>query len=610
MKRYLASLIILLFAGSAWANDNPRLISYPQGKIMGFRGLDTKSSVPTTEDGRAIDLYNVKLSSAFDLRKRYGYSVVNGTLDDRDFDSSAITGIFDAEFSSGASWTLAFIDRKLKYDNSGTWTQVSGSGTFTANDNAQYECVMALDKAICTDNDDPVVEVSSAPASSNLDFSSLSSPVTKANALLWFNNYLIVGNTTEGGTTYPTRFRWSNVGTTETWDDADFNDIASLSGDEIVALKELFGDIYIFMRKSIWKASLVGGNDVFTFSKVTDKIGAIAKGSVQVVTLKQNRLGIIFLSEEKRIFLTDGTGFEDIGYIIQPSLDELSPSRLQYATSTFDGKSYYLAASTSGVAQNDIVYELQLEIFEWTRHSQVDVNAFGRIKESTSVIKTYFGNYEGFVYWLDNPDNLNDVDGATGIADSAGTINTPTMTGAQMIIDAGMTSGTYTGATLRITSGTGAGQEAVIMTHTNTGFVISTAFSTTPDSTSNYSIGDINAYYYSKWYDMGDITREKTFRKLLFWGESASSHAVTIDFARDFGSQAGSTSKSLAPSTNSLWDSAIWDQSVWGGASSSLYTTALNGYGRVVQIQYSQPSIDSTFHLYGYNILGDRQDIE
>ena len=118
-------LIFLLLATPVFAEDMPRLVTYPPGQIMGFRGLDTMSRAPNIQDARSPDLDNVTLSSSLNLIKRYGYDTVNDTtLDDLDISSPAITGIFDGEYSNGNSWTYAFVGNKIKYDNSGTWTEV------------------------------------------------------------------------------------------------------------------------------------------------------------------------------------------------------------------------------------------------------------------------------------------------------------------------------------------------------------------------------------------------------------------------------------------------------------------------------------------------------
>lgn len=605
-----ALLALFLFVSPVFADDNPVLIGYPDGKIMGFRGLDTRSRAPNLQDGRAVDLLNVMLSSSFDIRQRYGYSVINDTLDDLDIASPAITGIFDSEYGDGTSYTYAFIGNKLKYDNSGTWTAVTGTASITSSQDYQWSCIMALDYAVCTDDYDAPIKIASTPEKSSLSFTGLTHAVTKAKAHIWFRNYLVWGNTYENSIDYPTRFRWSNVGYIETYSDDDYDDLASLSGDEIVAFKEMYGELYIIMRKSIWKASLVGGDDTFVYAKLVDGIGAISRDSVQVVSFPENKQGIIFLSENKKVYLFNGVTVYDLGHIIQPTLNDLSASRLQYAVAIFDGENYYLSATTSSLSYNDTVFVYNVEINEWMIYDQINANAFARVKESTSTIKTYFGNYNGFIYWMDDTDLNNDVDGATGIIESAGLVNTDTETGAQIVVDNTLAEGKYTGAIIRITSGTGAGQERVILTQMATGLIVTTAFSTEPDSTSVYSVGDINSYYQTKWYDFGDAPRLKSFRGLYFWAEEASNNEVIISYKEDFSSTLGSETKSLSPNSSSLWDTAIWDESAWGSTGDKFYNAQLFGNGRNISIKFEQTGIDKTFHIYGFHLLADRLNRE
>lgn len=586
------------------------LVSFPPEKIMGFRGLDTRSSSPMINDSRAADLQNVKLSAAQDLRKRYGLDTVNNTLDDFSFDSPAVTGITDTIYSNSASWTLVFVGNKLKYDNTGTWTDVPGGLTITSGQNNQWMCRMALDNAICTNDVDAPIRIDDDPHKWPLSFTGLSSAVTKAKTLIWFRNYLIFGNTYEGSVERPTRFRWSNVGTIETYSDDDFVDISTFGGDEIIGFAEIYGDLYIFLTKSIWKASLVGGDEVFVFAKVVDGIGAIARDSIQLVQLNENRSAVIFLDDRKKILMFDGATVIDIGNIIQPTLDTLNESRLQYAVGTFDGQDYYLSATSSGLSENDLLLDFQTEIFEWTKHTDIYANALAQVKETDLKIKTYVGNYDALVYWLDNPDNYNDVDGATGIVDSVGTITTSTQTGAQIIIDSSLTVGTYTGALIKITSGTGSGQEAYVLTHTSTGVIVTAALSTTPDSTSVYSIGAIDASYTTKFYDLGDATREKTFLGMLFWAEEASNNEVDISYAEDFGSVLGSVNKDLSPSSTSLWDVALWDQGTWGTTGDKIYTIKTSGFGNNIQYEFSNNEVDKSFHIYGFNVLATIGDIK
>ena len=609
--RFLSLLLLFtLITVNSYADDPDRLISYPPEKIMGFLGLDTSATAPLLQDGRATDLQNVKLSLSLDLKKRSGYSVINGRIDETDTDSPAITGIFDTEFSNGNSWTLVFAGTRIKYDNAGTWADVLGLGAnpITTGQNNQWQCVMANDTAICTNDTDTIKEINATPEVSNLLFTGLSSTVTKAKSLIFYRNYLVLGNTVESGSEKPTRLRWSNVGTTETWTEDDFIDIASLAGDEIIGFAELYGELYIFLKKSIWKASLVGGDEVYVLRKVFDGIGAIARDSIKVVALSEQRTVIIFLDDLKRVMMYDGTSLIDIGKRIQPTLDTVSASRLPYAVSTFDGKSYYLALTSGGGSSNDTIFELQTEIFEWTKHDALDVNAFAQVKETTSTIKTYFGNQKSFVYWFDDSDLVCDVDCATGTIDSVGALSTNTITGGQFLLDSSLTAGAYTGATIKITSGTGVGEEAVILSGATTGVLVSNSFTTTPDSTSVYSIGIIDGYYNTKHYDLGSAPREKQFLGVLFWANEATSNEVTVRHAIDFGDNIGSETKSLAPSGNSLWDSALWDSGVWGTTGNKIYTVKLTGYGNFLQLKFLNNGADEDFNLYGFNILGIGMD--
>ena len=579
---------------------------------MGFRGLDTSATAPTLADGRAIDLLNVKLSSAFDLRKRYGYSTVNSTLDDYDISSPAITGLFDAEYSDGNRYLLAFVGSKLKYDNSGTWTTVDGTATITTGQNYQWQCVMAYDSAVCTNDQDVPLKVSSTPAKAVLDVSDLTDTLTKSKSLAWYRNYLILANTVENTVSRPTRFRWSDVGTIETYSDDNYVDIATYAGDEIIAVKELYAELYIFMKGSIWKSSYVGGDEIFVFRKVVEGTGAIARDSVQVVTYPSGQNEIIFLNKEKRIMSFDGVRAYPIDLTIHKTLANLNEARIQYSVAIFDGISYYLSTTTSSGSYNDTVYEYQTELKEWTVHDQINANAFARVDDD-SEIKTYFGNYDAFVYWLDNPDNKSDVDGAVGVVDSTGVVNTATMTGALAILDATIASGTYTGAIVRITSGTAAGEEAVVLTNLDhdTGIAVEMgAFTEFPDSTSIYSIGDINASYTGKWYDMGNSAKEKSFLGMLFWAEEDSDNSVDISHAVDFSSTQQSVTKDLAPASSSLWGTAVWDESTWGTTGDKIYTVKFSGFGNFIQPTFENDNIDETFHIYGFNLLGTMQDVK
>ena len=178
-----------------------------------------------------------------------------------------------------------------------------------------------------------------------------------------------------------------------------------------------------------------------------------------------------------------------------------------------------------------------------------------------------------------------------------------------MIIDAALASGSYAGATITITAGTGVGQEAVILTSTSTGLVVTTPFSTTPDSTSSYSIGSIDAYYETKFYDFGQSERKKSFRSLYFWSKENTSSELDFSYSIDFGDTLYSETIDLGPESSSVWDTALWDVGTWGKVGDSFNSTLLYGNGRSISLKFENDDIDENFHLYGFHLIGDSLDV-
>jgi hypothetical protein len=135
-----------------------------------------------------------------------------------------------------------------------------------------------------------------------------------------------------------------------------------------------------------------------------------------------------------------------------------------------------------------------------------------------------------------------------------------------------------------------------------TGLVLTAAFATTPDTTSVYEIGAIDAYYKSKWFDIGDNTKTKIMRSVYFWSEEESDNAVDVGYSLDFGTPVSSTTVSLSPSSNDLWDSGTWDEAVWASTGVKFNRVDAKGETRYFQVEFLNDNIDETFNIYGYNV--------
>jgi hypothetical protein len=295
-------------------------------------------------------------------------------------------------------------------------------------------------------------------------------------------------------------------------------------------------------------------------------------------------------------------------------MDGLYALRLPYAVAVDDRTNahYYLAVSNGTNSFNDLVLDYQYGIGEWSKHDHIWANAFGLANDANTVRQVYFGNHKAMVYQLNDPDLNSDVMGEFGIVDAIGVkdisgimtaaTNTTMASELQVIFDASGDFTTATGAIVRITSGTGVDEERIVTAICSTGIVVTNAFTATPDTTSAYSIGDIDAYYTTKWYDVGSAPQNKNFAELFVWSSTDTSATMQVYYASDLSSTINSTDI-VTTSSGSLWGTAIWGTDTWAGTSTSLNRVALNLSGRFIKFKFSEPSIDEPMDIMGYSII-------
>jgi hypothetical protein len=606
--RLFLALIVLAFP--VFADETASI--FPPNSIMQFRGLDDTSAPMAIENGRSSDLQNVSLSLAYDLSKRDGYDVVNESISNMNNLSEefpAVTGLFYAKLSDGTAYRLATCGLGLYSDSGTAWTRIDSPSPTYANTN-QNVWVVGLDTIIFSNDTNPPYKYTGSGAVAVLDVSDLDDTLTKSKCVAWFRNRVILANTVEDSTERPTRFRWSNVGTIETWTDDDYIDISALGGQEINGLIELNGDLYALLTDSIWKITYVAGSEIFVTKKVIEDIGCISKNSVQLLNMLGQQRGIVFLSDDKRVYFFSGSSIVDLTLRIREEMDDLGASRLPYAVSAVTPESYWLSVTTGSTSVNNLVLEFQYQIGEWTKHTEINANAMSYVLDNSSLPNVYFGNYDSFVYKLDTTIS-SDVDGYVGGVNAVGTYNMldGTATGLTVFETDAEFGITATGATVTITSGSGVGESKVIVYHTTTGIVVDSAFSTDPTSASTFSIGAIDAYYWTKWYDFGEPSRLKQMGELYLWGNVGSSSSIDVDSAVDFGSNIGAENVSLT-GTGGKWGSAIWGTSLWGGETVVFTKVKLKNQGRFVRVKFEEDDIDETFNLFGFNFLFWGQDYQ
>ncbi len=486
MKRLLLSLILPFFLICNAFAEKERI--FPGDGLQVFLGLDDTSSAPIVKDGRAADLQNISLDITGAASKRNGYafhSLLDTAILTDNFE--AVTGIHELYKSNGVRTKLVTCGDKLfKVTSAGVKTDITGSVTITEGKNNQFSWITALDSAIGTNGTNAPIKTDGT-TTTNLAFTGLSNAVTKAKCVIWWKNYLIFGNTTENSVSRTTRIRWSNVGTIETWSDDDFEDIATFGGQQIEGFATLYDNLIIFMTDSIWKVSLVGGDELINVTRISEGIGCIARNSIQNIQIG-NSEGLIFLSRDKTINFCDGVKVTEISTNISGVMGDLSSNRLPYAVIIDDQENahYYLAVTTGSGANNNLLLDFHYGIGEWSKHTQIDANAFGIANDSNEAPQVYFGDFNSVLYQMVDPNKNSDVAGETGLIDSVATRDTDTASGLIVFYDTSATFTDVTGAIVSIISGTGVGEEAVIVAQVVSGIVISS--SSTAIAGSGYSI--------------------------------------------------------------------------------------------------------------------------
>jgi len=131
----------------------------------------------------------------------------------------------------------------------------------------------------------------------------------RCRAMRSFGDFLLAVNVTEGATSYPSRIRWSNIVTANTYPDtwsetsltasSGMNDLVQLETPILDAVS-LGSNMMIFSSDQAWLMELIGGSLVFSFRKIHDD-GIIATNCAVEV---ENKL---YVFGPDTIYVTDGT---------------------------------------------------------------------------------------------------------------------------------------------------------------------------------------------------------------------------------------------------------------------------------------------------------------
>lgn len=143
---------------------------------------------------------------------------------------------------------------------------------------------------------------------------------------------------------FPSRLFWSEPGDPTNWPVANVVDLDPMDGEAITGLGPV--GAYLLVGKN-HKLFVVTNSDTGANRRLSDSVGVASHRSIA-----SGPAGTYFLSEERGVYITNGSTLTVLSDVIQPTIDAIIASEKQLAAGTFYQGHYYLSICDTGTSNN------------------------------------------------------------------------------------------------------------------------------------------------------------------------------------------------------------------------------------------------------------------
>lgn len=243
---------------------------------------------------------------------------------------------------------------------------------------------------------------------------------------------------------------------------------------------------------------------------------------------------------------------------------------------------------------------------EWVKY-EISTDIFSVAEYEKDGEKTMmFGDGYGHVWLWDDGDadgyDLDSVElNGTATSSTANTISDSTQA---------WTVNELVGATVYIRDGFGIGQRRRIILNTATQIIVNAAWTINPDTTSQYSIGNIDAYAEEFWNSNDHQNRWKRMRWIVPYVKRTGDYEIVVAFRKDFSSGISDEKILNLSTSSSTWGTMLWGSGLWGALTSNLNRIRFSGKYHYYSIKYSNNYAGQPFFWDGhgatFQLLTDR----
>lgn len=319
-------------------------------------GLNTKDQPYLLTDNQAREINNVQSSRTGALVKRAGL-LTHATL------AASAGSLYPFELPSPPALIAVANGQILAIGPSGAATTLKSGVSATA----RWEWVSAMPNGAqgplygMNGVDAPQTWNGVAAATSNWAVSSGGVAVPNGKYCIAANNQVFVAGTASN----PSTVYWSAIGDPTNFDPASLTGAGSAmfdgrDGQPITALGRVGPYVLVAKPRKLW---VIADTASPTIRQLSDSIGCVAHRS-----LAQGPDGTFFLSEDRGVYLTNGSTLRPISDLIQPTVDG-GASLFPQAVGVYFAGHYFLSLGLLGSGANDTTLDYDTTMDSWWKHT-------------------------------------------------------------------------------------------------------------------------------------------------------------------------------------------------------------------------------------------------